>query len=433
MLINSPKQGLIKLLPIIGITVFFFLPKAYSQEYPTAQSITSIQLASVKLYRTGSQLNNPIIKLNDPDETLTLEFDDLSREEELLDYTIIHCTPNWEPSDIDYSFYSDGFKFNPINSYRYSQGTVTSYTHYTLTIPNSKTGLKISGNYILRVVLSYNHDSIVLQRRFMVVEPTVQINALIREPRNPNLQNSSQQIELDVAYGRLGNIDTDRDLVVKVGKTTMLNGTVTVKPVHRKPGNVEFTAPDALIFPGGDEFRHIDLKSLYTQSAAIQSLVFRGNEYHLLLAVDEPKEYQHYSEKQDINGKYIVKRDDSPNSSVEAEYLWVYFTLRANEPYEGDIFLYGELTDWQLLPRFRLRYNSQKNCYETRIRLKQGYYNYRYVKTFPLSTKPEWEAVEGNHFETENIYHILCYYRSPGSRYWRLVGIRSVNSRYKNQ
>jgi hypothetical protein len=73
--------------------------------------------------------------------------------------------------------YADGFEFNPLYEYQYSSGTMVQYRHYALSIPNSNLKLKLSGNYILRVVKQSNRQEIVLQQQFRVYEPKVKIDA----------------------------------------------------------------------------------------------------------------------------------------------------------------------------------------------------------------------------------------------------------------
>ena len=63
-----------------------------------------------------------------------------------------------------------------------------------------------------------------------------------------------------------------------------------------------------------------------------------------------------------------------------------------------------------------MHYNTFSQCYETVIKLKQGFYNYNYVlenNTNDLDTG----YFSGNFDETENNYKIVVYYRNYSSRY----------------
>ena len=41
----------------------------------------------------------------------------------------------------------------------------------------------------------------------------------------------------------------------------------------------------------------------------------------------------------------------------------------------------------------------------------------------------DFTETEGNHWETENNYSILVYYRPPGARHDHIIGFGAVNSR----
>jgi hypothetical protein len=66
-----------------------------------------------------------------------------------------------------------------------------------------------------------------------------------------------------------------------------------------------------------------------------------------------------------------------------------------------------------------MQYDSVHQEYHSKILLKQGWYDYQYyVKSPPL---PPY-YFEGSHFETENAYEILVYYRALQPRADLLIG-----------
>ncbi len=73
-------------------------------------------------------------------------------------------------------------------------------------------------------------------------------------------------------------------------------------------------------------------------------------------------------------------------------------------------------------------YNEKQHQYEATMILKQGMYNYLYAVKTPGAPRGDITRIEGSHWETENDYTILVYYRDPGERYDRLVGVNTVNS-----
>ncbi|HDP76160.1 MAG TPA: DUF5103 domain-containing protein [Bacteroidales bacterium] len=389
-------------------------------------------IKSVKTYKTGFELTQPIIELN-TDETITFEFDDLAETIEQYEYTVIHCDYNWNPTNMVFMEYAEGFEFNPIYDYRYSLGTLVQYRHYTLTIPNSNLKLKVSGNYILRVVKQGNRQEVVLQKQFRVYEPIVKIETSVRQPIEPQIQRTHQQMELTVNTAQLGKVDPNTDVVARINQNNQpYNELILRMPQYIDGSSLIYHTSTSPVFEGGNEFRQLNLKSFHYQVAEIKGIQQYNGVYHTILTPDKRVKTYRYNERIDINGKFIVKCDDVTESQVEADYTWVYFTLGNDVQFDGDIYIFGELSGWELNPNFKLKFNPECNCYETRLLLKQGFYNYKYVFVSHGSTPPDFNRIEANFFETENSYNILVYYKSQGVRHWRLVGINTVNSRYKN-
>jgi hypothetical protein len=94
--------------------------------------------------------------------------------------------------------------------------------------------------------------------------------------------------------------------------------------------------------------------------------------------------------------------------------------------------VFGELSDWQLKPAFKMQYSPEAQAYYLDAFLKQGYYNYIYVLLNRDTNEIDPEGVEGNWHETGNQYTILVYYRPFGERYDRLVSTQTIDSRLRN-
>jgi hypothetical protein len=75
-----------------------------------------------------------------------------------------------------------------------------------------------------------------------------------------------------------------------------------------------------------------------------------------------------------------------------------------------------------------MRYDSEKRQYECSMLLKQGWYDYQYVFVKDGEDTPVTGPFEGNHYETENDYSILVYYRNPRERYDRVIGSATANT-----
>ena len=74
----------------------------------------------------------------------------------------------------------------------------------------------------------------------------------------------------------------------------------------------------------------------------------------------------------------------------------------------------------------QMAYNEESGMMEATLKMKQGFYNYKYVLKNGETIKPN--AVGGNFHFTENNYLILVYYRNFGDMYDSIIGVGSANS-----
>jgi len=122
--------------------------------------------------------------------------------------------------------------------------------------------------------------------------------------------------------------------------------------------------------------------------------------------------------------------EESDEPDRDADYVQVYFTMPAHRELPGGlVYVAGAFTGWRYGPENMMRWNASRGSYEASLLLKQGWYNYEYIFIPSGSDKPEGFAFEGSHWETENDYLILTYFRDPTKRYDRLTGITLANTR----
>jgi len=67
--------------------------------------------------------------------------------------------------------------------------------------------------------------------------------------------------------------------------------------------------------------------------------------------------------------------------------------------------------------------------FEAVIKLKQGFYNYKYIVVDSDNQIIQGE-IDGNFDETENEYNVIVYYRNFGERYDRVIGVGKGLSQY---
>ncbi len=119
------------------------------------------------------------------------------------------------------------------------------------------------------------------------------------------------------------------------------------------------------------------------------------------------------------------------NPLWEIDYATVHFSLAPPNgiPYTNkNIYLFGQLTNYNYADSLKMIFNPDKGMYETHLLLKQGYYDYTYVAVDKNNPGMRNE-LDGNYYETENLYTILVYYRSFTDRSDQLIGIANFDSR----
>jgi hypothetical protein len=389
----------------------------------------SENIKTVLLFKKGWELSLPIIELNS-DEKLQLMFDDLGSNTKNYYYTIIHCDTEWAPSNLSPSEYIDGFNENQIKNYFYSFNTTYDYVHYELTFPNDEISPKLCGNYILLVYEFDNPDAIILTRRFYIVDTKIGINAQIKRPSSPDFIDTGQEIDFSIIYKGYYIRDPFSDIKINILQNNRYDNCISsLKPLFVKQNELEYSYNYENVFLGGSEYRYFDIKSMRYQSEHIKQIDFNYPYYYVTLYQDVPKTFKPYYYTIEINGKYYVDVQEARDKNIEADYVYVNFSLSCDVPMaDGKVYIYGALADWNLTEQNEMSYNLDSRAYEKTLLLKQGYYNYEYVFVKENDTYADNSFFEGSHYETENDYVIFVYHSDNTSKYEKLIGVKFLNS-----
>jgi hypothetical protein len=402
----------------------------FSQTIKNDDSVYDKNIQTVLLHHISNQLNPPVIRLGSSDK-LRLSFDDFSEETYLFKYTLIHCDANWNTSDLEQMEYLDGFYEGEIRDYEFSFNAIPAYIHYDLVFPNDEVQIRLSGNYILKVYVDASDgEEVVFTRRLFVVENLVRIEATIPYyPKNLLYTRKKQQIDLRLLTPDLFNAEPETRINVSIRQNGRWDNIKTgLKPTSIMMNQLDYNYTDGIVFDGGNQFRHFDMKSFWYQSMYIRRIISDENGYNVILYPDQPKAGKPYSIEEDINGKKLIKARKDQRTSIEGEYAWVDFTLKKSEIRNADIYILGALNDWKLDKKSKMQYNPTRHQYEGDLLLKQGYYNYLYAVVPKGKTEGDITIIDGDHWETDNDYYIYVYYREKVPDYDRLVGYKKMNS-----
>lgn len=385
------------------------------------------KIKTLLCHKNKDELSLPLLNLSTNNQLL-VSFDDLDADIKNYYYTIIHCNSDWTESDLMKSEYISGFTYEPIIDYEFSFNTLQKYTHYRFNFPNDNIKPILSGNYVFKIY--EEGGKTIAYKRFMILETKVTIEAQVRKATLANNRNTKHEIDFTIKHPNLIIADPFSDIKVTIKQNNKEDNCITdLIPIYVRNNKLIYDYEDDNTFFGNNEFRHFDIKSLRFQSERIKKITLDSNYNHVYLFNDKKRPFDLYSIEKDINGSFIIKSQEARKTSIEADYTFVHFTLPLYEKSNGDMYLIGGFSDWQLKNEFKLRFNTILKQYEGNVYLKQGYYNYHYAMQDISNDNVDVSFIEGTHYQTRNDYYIYTYYRSSGDRYDRLVGFLKTSSK----
>lgn len=378
-----------------------------------AQNIQSIQI-----FNPQTNDETAVIKFN---EQLILRFDDLSNSSIIYRYTIKHLDRNWKDDGLFFTEFANGSLNGLIDQFQYSFNTSQAYTNYTLTFPNDKIQPKISGNFEL-IVYQDSASKPLFTKRFSVVEDGANVGLNISrtsDSRNPEI---NQRVEVQ-AIGTYAGLNSNlNSLTLNVIQNNNWNtGVYNQKPSSNLGNKILFQQLN-LAFSGNNEFYYFDNKDLkHAFDMVSQAENIEGVNYTYLHPVWAfPLNYQY---QPDVNGAYYFRRNDlgiERNADREADYSWVYFALDS-EKVDKEIYVLGGFNDFKATKQNQMIYDETVRKYVAKIYLKQGFYNY-ILGTKNSDGSMNLGDINGNFWQTENLYQAFLYYQPFGRNYDGLIG-----------
>lgn len=417
-------------------------------------------IRSVKLHPTQQEAGFPVLFLGQ-DDPLLLSFDDLRGDVRNFYFSIEHCSADWESSRLSPLEYAEGFNEDRIDSFQPSVNTLQPYTHYRVEIPSRQVRPRLPGNYLLKVYEDADKRRLILTRRFYVVSPAFDVGVAFRPSPDNSRRATHQKLDLTIHTGTQSVSDPHRDLRVLV----LQNQRPDVQEWVRQPsyigsGEIRYHSPGTLNFPGGNEFRSVDLRSLHLASERMATLR-TDTLVHVGLVRDVDLSGLAYGSLFDEDGAFFIRNLDRQHALEESDYAQVTFSLDAAADGRsgrdrdadqgrgnlmrggtGEVYVVGAFNAYQLVEENRLHFNERAQIWQVTLPLKQGLYDYEYVYRESAVAEPieandgALKAVSpavlqpfrfsGSHYQTGNQYQVLVYYRRPGTTWDEICGFTSV-------
>lgn len=366
----------------------------------------------------------PIIRIG---ESIKLEFDDLLANEQDYYYKIVHCDYDWSNSSLLKSQFLKGVDNQRIIDYGNSYNTLQPYSNYRLTIPNNEVSLKVSGNYVLEIY--NNRDDLQFSRRFVVYTDLVKVGAVVKRSRDFDFLNEKQVLQFTINSSSTQLVNPKKEVKVAIVKNHHWpTALYDIPPQFTIGTELVYKYDFETSFFGGNEFLNFDTKDLRAPSSEISHIEVEDIYQHYLFS-DRLRYEVPYTYYPDVNGDFVVRTLQGDDISREAEYTNIHFSLPYDEVLGLDnVYIFGKYNNYALNDENKLTYNEENGMMEGAMKLKQGFYNYKYIvqKEDGLI---DLNTVSGNYHFTENNYLILVYYRNFGDLYDSIIGVGSANSR----
>lgn len=408
---------------------FFFMAVAAGAQIP--DMVYKDNVKCVRFHMYGNQEGMPIYNLNSSDQ-LELNFDDMDGNVKSYYYTYQLCDYNWKPVDISPFMYIKGFTQQRISTNRYSSIALTKYTHYQAMLPDRNTTITMSGNYLLKVFLDADTSKLVFTRRLLVLDQKAALTGKVVQPLTPQWFRTHQKLQFTANITGLNTFSAAQQIKVVVLQNSRWDNAVKdVAPTFVRGPMLEYNTENSCIFPGGKEWRWLDLRSFRLQSDRVDHADYKKTSTDIYVRTDIDRSAERYVYYRDLNGLYMVTTYESVNPYWQGDFATVHFSLATvdNQPYAGkDVYIAGQFTDYAYNDKTKMTFNAEKGKYEYSALLKQGYYNYTYI-TVDKNNPAQKTMLEGDYWETENSYTILMYYKAFSDRADQLIGVTQINSR----
>jgi hypothetical protein len=404
-------------------------PQGWDRDFVFRDRVWDANLSTVRLHTETDPFGSPVWELGSSNPPLMLRFDDLAGGYQPYTVKLIPCRKDWTPSDLFENQALEGIGQELMQQHRPSFNTLEQYTHYSHPLPSDVLRPKVSGNFAVVVYKDQDMTEMVLCRRMLVVENKVSLSALVRRAYDASQQESHQQVDLELGLNRILINQPASDLSLQVLQNSDWNTLRPGPPMPTLMGPQQWTyrACPELSFPGNNEYRAVDLRTVRAPGRGIDRITRTVDGYMAWVNQDQIRATKAHLSQRDLNGRSLVQNFEQRVPHTESEYVWTTFSLEPSLTQDHTmIYLQGDFGQTACHESMAMEWQAESNLWVKSLYLKQGFYDYRYLSG-PEPCSPV--MLEGSYADTENDYEVLVYYHPPaGMAYDRLVGYTKINS-----
>jgi hypothetical protein len=262
----------------------------------------------------------------------------------------------------------------------------------------------------------------------MVYEETATVGVAVKRSRDVRFIHQKQSVDINIGSLNMNFVNPKQNVNVTIIQNNNLKTAITgLKPQYTLGNQLLYKYDTESSFWGGNEYLFFENKNARGANIGVQFFDLK-DVYHNYLFTDIIRATRPYTYNPDINGNFLITALDTDNVDIEADYTVLHFSLQHPEMLSNNnIHVYGNFNNYAITDDTKMTFNTDSGFYETRLLLKQGFYNYKYVVVDKNNNVDEG-AISGNFDQTENNYKVLVYYRDLGGLYDKLIGVGEASS-----
>lgn len=380
-------------------------------------------IKSLHYYANGDITKLPILNLDSRDK-LTISFDIEADSEPVFNIVFKFCDADWQEYD---NLLLEGigeFTHHNVNAKRLPITTQGAEYYVSEKYPNRDIKFNNSGKWMFFITDPYDEDIVYDWGKFYVVENLINLKTdIINWRREGSISDNNaldRILNFKTRFTLPDSLDSFRIDHIEIVKNFELEYPVLIyKDAFAKNKGFEWNGTDKFEFVSrdiepGNEYRQINTKDKNKYEYPVTNAHFEG--------IDYSRFYEPGSK--DFNGGYKLMNMNNEYS----DYLITVFSFKPHEYIYDDIFIVGSFTNWEVLPWYKMR--KEDDIYKISLELKRGIYDYQYV-TGNIEGEEilniDWRLFEGNFWDTENVYSIFLYYKSPEKgEYDKIIGFKQI-------
>jgi len=404
----------------VFIIILSFISFSFAQDL--------LEIKGLRTYSIKDEILPPIIIYNDLDENgiedtsndfIVIEFDVKSSLKPNLQIVFKLCDKYWKP--VDNLFLTNFGKDRFYNlQYRVAPNGVKGYNYsFQQTFPDSRgqVTFPFSGKYKYLITEFNNENKVYGEGYFIVVYQKFPVKASYsKEVIDDSLSdimefNRRDRITVNVEIPSSFDVFRQNEIEIVQNQKFFFSNILNFNKKSKyefgrylQQNVKQYIKRD--LFPG-NEYRQLDLTDFrkYPNEGLLTS--FTG--------IDVTRKFTY--DGNDFNGGQKIYS----NYDVYKEYLDYRFDLTLPFPADGDVYVVGSFNNWKIDEKYKME--SAGNYYSLVVNLKRGIYDYQYIiveetHSSPKRLKVDWIEIEGNSWNTKNVYYIFVYYNNPDYGGW---------------